>query len=63
MNDPWTWTTVWGLTVRAGGGLERGGQREKNWDNFNRILKEKNQCSQVGIFNWYVARTFKTCNT
>ena len=18
MNDPWTWTTVWGLTVRAG---------------------------------------------
>ena len=33
MNDPWTWTTGWGLTVGAG----RGGQREKNWDKYNRI--------------------------
>ena len=39
MNDPWTWTTEKGLTVGAGGGLGRGGQREKNWDSFNRINK------------------------
>ena len=26
-NDPWTWTTVWELTVGAGGGMGRGGQR------------------------------------
>ena len=39
MNDPWTWTTVWGLTVGAGGGMGRGGQREKNWYNCNRITK------------------------
>ena len=37
MNDPWIWTTVWGLAVRVGGGLGRGGQRGKNWDNYNRI--------------------------
>ena len=30
MNDPWTWTMVWGLTVEAGGGMDRGGQRGKN---------------------------------
>ena len=30
MHDPWTWTTVWGLTVGLGGGLGGGGQsREK----------------------------------
>ena len=29
MNDPWTWTTVWGLTVGVGGGLGGRGQREK----------------------------------
>ena len=27
MNDPWTWTSVWGFTVGAGGGLSGGGQR------------------------------------
>ena len=37
MNDPWTRTTVWGLTVGAGGGMGRGRQRGKNWDNCNRI--------------------------
>ena len=37
MNDPWTWTTVWGLTVGVGAGLGGGGQRGKNWDNCNRI--------------------------
>ena len=36
MNDPWTWTTVWVLTVEVGGGMG-GGQKEKNWDNCNRI--------------------------
>ena len=41
MNDPWTWTTVWGLTVGAGGGIRGGGQRWKNWDNHNRITIKK----------------------
>ena len=35
MNNPQTWTTVWELTV--GGGMGRGGQRGKNWDNCNRL--------------------------
>ena len=29
MNDPWTWTTVWELTVGAGGVQGGGGQRGK----------------------------------
>ena len=27
MNDPWTWTRVWGWTVGARGGLSREGHR------------------------------------
>ena len=27
MNDPWTWTTVWGLIMEVEGGLGGGGQR------------------------------------
>ena len=34
MNDPWTWTTVWGLNVGAGGQMGEGGQ---SWDNRNKI--------------------------
>ena len=30
MNDPWTWTAVWELTVRPRDGISRGGQRWKN---------------------------------
>ena len=30
---------MWGLTVGAGSGMGRGGQRGKNWDNHNRITK------------------------
>ena len=37
MNDPWTWTPVWGLTVGAGGGPGGGEQRVKNWDDCSRI--------------------------
>ena len=37
MNDPWTWTTVWGWMVGALGGWDGGGQRGKNWGNCNRI--------------------------
>ena len=37
MNDPWTWTMVWELTVGAGDGLGGGGQRGTIWDNCNRI--------------------------
>ena len=29
MNDPWTGTAVWGLTVGVGGGVGGGGQRGK----------------------------------
>ena len=29
MNGPRTWTTVWGMTLGAGGGLGEGGQRGK----------------------------------
>ena len=44
VNDPWTWTTVWGLTVGLEGGLGGGGQRGKNWNNCNRINKNKKRC-------------------
>ena len=37
MNDPWTWTRVWKLTVGARDGVSGGGQRGENWDNCNRI--------------------------
>ena len=37
MNDPWPWTTVWGLSVGDVGGLAGGEQRGKTWDNCNRI--------------------------
>ena len=36
MNDPWTWTTGWELTVGVGDMLGRDEQRKKNWDNCNR---------------------------
>ena len=29
MNDPRTWTTMWELTMGAGGGTSRGEQKEK----------------------------------
>ena len=29
MNDPWTWTILWELTVGMGAGLGRGQQRGK----------------------------------
>ena len=41
MNDPWTWTIVWGLTVEAWVELDRGGQRRENWENCNRITITK----------------------
>ena len=37
MNEPWTWTTMWELTVGVGVGMGGGGQRGENWDNCNRI--------------------------
>ena len=37
MNDPWTWTTVWELTMGAGDGKGGGGKKGKKWDNCNRI--------------------------
>ena len=41
MNDPWTWTTGWGLTVGAGVRMGGGEQRGKNWDKCNRITVKK----------------------
>ena len=38
------WVThgqVWGLTVEMWGGLDRGWQREKNWDNCNNTIRKK----------------------
>ena len=43
MNDPWTWTTVWGQTMGEEGGLGGGCQWGKNWDNCNRTNKNKNR--------------------
>ena len=37
MNDPWTWTTVWGLTVEVESGQGGRGKRGKNWDNYNTV--------------------------
>ena len=37
MNDPWTWTTVWRLTVGEGGRLAEESKGGKTgWDNCNR---------------------------
>ena len=33
MNDSWTWTMKWGLTVGERGGLGGGGKKGKKWDN------------------------------
>ena len=56
VNDPQTWTPLWELTVGAagGGGMGKGGQRGKSWDNYNRITikndyKEKNQKIKINI--------------
>ena len=38
MNDLWTCTMMWGLTVGVGAGLGGGEQRRQNWDNCNRII-------------------------
>ena len=43
MNDQWTWTMGWGWTV---GTQDRVGQRRakgENWDNYNRIKKNKSK--------------------
>ena len=37
MNDPWTWTTVWELTVGVESWMGGGGQRGENQDNCNKI--------------------------
>ena len=47
MNDPWAWTTVWGGTVRAGGGPGRGGQRGKHWDKCKRTNKKKKHTAEM----------------
>ena len=50
MNDQGTWTMVWGLTVGPWGGLGRGGQRGRNWDNCTRItIKRKEKKGKVPV--------------
>ena len=52
MNDPWTWTMVCGWTAGAGVEWDRGEQRRKNWDNCNRINKNKiNKYKNVKILH------------
>ena len=34
MNDPWTWTMVWGLTVGVGGELDGG---ERRWGELTQL--------------------------
>ena len=41
MNDSWTGTTERGVTAGEGGGMGRGGQKEKNWDNCNKVNNKK----------------------
>ena len=38
MNDPWTWTMLWGFTVGAGVGWAEEDKEVKNWDNCNIII-------------------------
>ena len=47
MHDPWTWTSVWGSTVGAGDGLDGGGQKGKNWDNYNRVTIKKKRRRKI----------------
>ena len=51
MDHPWTWKTVWGLTVGVGGGLGGRGQRGKNRDNCNRIkiIENKKRLSEASL--------------
>ena len=37
--DPWTWTTVWRLTIELGGRVEGG--EGGSWDNCNSINHKK----------------------
>lgn len=38
MDDPWTWTMGWRLTVGVIIGLSQGGQTGKYWENCNIII-------------------------
>ena len=49
MNDPQTWTTVWEWTVGARGGMGRGGQRQKNWDNCNKITTKNDLIKKLMV--------------
>ena len=55
MNGPWTWMTVWGLTV--GVGVRMGGEGQRgNWDNCNRITIKK----RTLFSDMYTAGCFET---
>ena len=49
MDDPWTLATLWELTVGAGGGMSRGGQRGKNQGKYNKITIKMIKIVQVRI--------------
>ena len=58
MYDPWTWTTVWRLTVgREGVGLGGGGKREQSENNCNSINSKKNK--NIHFFSFCVSSFFK----
>ena len=51
VNDPWTWTTGWDLTVGVGDGQGRGKQQGENLDNCNRTIKKILQLHNKTQFN------------
>ena len=58
MNDPWTWTTVWGWPEGVGIGRHRGRQRVKIWDNYNRINKN-NKKNDYALAHKETASTYR----
>ena len=49
MKDPWTKTTVWGLTMEVGGGLGGRGRMGKEWDNCNSINDKMKIIKQIHL--------------
>ena len=45
---------MWELTVGVGNGIGRGGQRGKNWDNYNRVtIKQKKKEKTLFLHSYH----------